>query len=50
LARELELQVLVEGVEDPDQLALLKAWNCDYYQGFLGAKAMGQEELAAFLA
>lgn len=50
LARELDLQVLVEGVEDPDQLALLKSWNCDYYQGFLGAKAMGEEELAAFLS
>lgn len=50
LARELDLQVLVEGVEDPEQLALLKAWNCDYYQGFLGAKAMAEEELAAFLA
>jgi EAL domain-containing protein (putative c-di-GMP-specific phosphodiesterase class I) len=49
LARELELQVLVEGVEDPEQLALLQAWNCDYYQGFLGAKAMTEEELAAFL-
>jgi EAL domain-containing protein (putative c-di-GMP-specific phosphodiesterase class I) len=50
LARELDLQVLVEGVEDPDQLALLKSWNCDYYQGFLGARAMGEEELEAFLA
>jgi EAL domain-containing protein (putative c-di-GMP-specific phosphodiesterase class I) len=50
LARELELQVLVEGVETPDQLALLKAWNCDYYQGFLGARAMAEDELAAFLA
>lgn len=50
LARELDLQVLVEGVEDPDQLALLKSWNCDYYQGFLGAKAMAEAELAAFLA
>lgn len=50
LARELELHVLVEGVEDPEQLALLKEWGCDSYQGFLGAKAMGEEELAAFLA
>ncbi|GLR48578.1 EAL domain-containing protein [Sphingomonas astaxanthinifaciens] len=50
LARELELQVLVEGVEDPKQLELLKDWGCDYYQGFLGAKAMSEEELAAFLA
>jgi EAL domain-containing protein (putative c-di-GMP-specific phosphodiesterase class I) len=50
LARELELQVLVEGVEDPAQLALLKEWGCDAYQGFLGARAMNQEELAVFLA
>lgn len=50
LARELELQVLVEGVEDPAQLALLRQWGCDYYQGFLGAKAMGEDELAVFLA
>jgi EAL domain-containing protein (putative c-di-GMP-specific phosphodiesterase class I) len=50
LARELELQVLVEGVEDPAQLALLKDWGCDLYQGFLGARAMSEEELAAFLA
>lgn len=49
LARELELQVLVEGVEDPAQLDLLKAWGCDSYQGFLGARAMSEEELAEFL-
>lgn len=49
LARELELQVLVEGVEDPAQLDLLKAWGCDAYQGFLGARAMSEEELAEFL-
>ncbi len=50
LARELDLQVLVEGVEDPAQLALLREWGCDSYQGFLGAKAMSEAELAAFLA
>ena len=50
LARELELEVLVEGVEDPEQLVLLKQWGCDQYQGFLGAKAMNEGELEAFLA
>ena len=50
LACELELKVLVEGVEDPEQLVLLKDWGCDYYQGFLGAPAMSEPELAAFLA
>ncbi|GAA4016012.1 hypothetical protein GCM10022280_13590 [Sphingomonas swuensis] len=49
LARELDLEVLVEGVEDPAQLALLKDWGCDVYQGFLGARAMSEEELAGFL-
>lgn len=49
LARELDLQVLVEGVEDPAQLALLKEWGCDSYQGFLGAKAMNEAQLATFL-
>ncbi|GAA4038764.1 hypothetical protein GCM10022281_19500 [Sphingomonas rosea] len=49
LARELELKVVVEGVEEEEQLALLRDWGCDYYQGFLGAKAMGEEELAGFL-
>lgn len=49
LARELDLEVLVEGVEDPEQLALLREWGCDTYQGFLGARAMGEEQLAAFL-
>ena len=49
LARELELQVLVEGVEDPAQLDLLRSWGCDSYQGFLGAKAMSEADLEAFL-
>lgn len=49
LARELELQVVVEGVEEEEQLALLRDWGCDYYQGFLGARAMSEEELAQFL-
>ncbi|WP_300974733.1 EAL domain-containing protein [Sphingomonas sp. LHG3406-1] len=49
LARELELEVLVEGVEDPGQLALLEQWGCDLYQGFLGARAMSEKELGIFL-
>jgi len=50
LARELGLQVLVEGVEDPAQLALLQEWGCDYYQGFLGAQALDEPALAAFVS
>lgn len=49
LARELELEVIVEGVEDYGQLALLASWNCDLYQGFLGSAALDEEALEAFV-
>ena len=49
LARELNLQVIVEGVEDPAQLDLLEGWGCDLYQGFLGARALNESELATFV-
>lgn len=50
LARELDLKVVVEGVETTGQLALLADWGCDLYQGFLGAGALNQEELSRFVA
>jgi EAL domain-containing protein (putative c-di-GMP-specific phosphodiesterase class I) len=50
LARELELDVVVEGVETTGQLALLADWGCDLYQGFLGAGALTHEELTRFVA
>ena len=50
LARDLGLKVLVEGVESTPQLVLLTEWGCDLYQGFLGAGALTQDELARFVA
>lgn len=50
LARELDLKVVVEGVETTGQLALLADWDCDLYQGFLGAGALTHEELHRFVA
>jgi EAL domain-containing protein (putative c-di-GMP-specific phosphodiesterase class I) len=50
LARELGLQVVIEGVESTGQLALLADWGCDLYQGFLGAGALSHEELTRFVA
>jgi EAL domain-containing protein (putative c-di-GMP-specific phosphodiesterase class I) len=50
LARELELKVVVEGVETTGQLALLAEWGCDLYQGFLGAGALTHDELTRFVA
>jgi EAL domain-containing protein (putative c-di-GMP-specific phosphodiesterase class I) len=50
LARELDLTVIVEGVESTAQLVLLAEWGCDLYQGFLGAGALDEVELARFVA
>ncbi len=50
LARELDLKVVVEGVETTGQLALLAEWGCDLYQGFLGAGALNHDELTRFVA
>ena len=48
LARELGLTVVVEGVESADQLALIKDWGCDLYQGFVGSAPLSHEELTQF--
>jgi EAL domain-containing protein (putative c-di-GMP-specific phosphodiesterase class I) len=50
LARELDLSVVVEGVETAAQLALIAEWGCDLYQGFLGAGALTHDELMRFVA
>ena len=50
LARDLGLQLIVEGVESTAQLVLLADWGCDLYQGFLGAGALDEAELARFVA
>jgi EAL domain-containing protein (putative c-di-GMP-specific phosphodiesterase class I) len=50
LARELGLQIVVEGVETADQLGLLKAWGCELYQGFLGSPPLRHDELTRFAA
>jgi EAL domain-containing protein (putative c-di-GMP-specific phosphodiesterase class I) len=49
LARELDLKVIVEGVENVGQLHLLEEWGCDLYQGFLGAGALDEAELKRFV-
>ena len=50
LARELGLQVVVEGVETAEQLELLREWGCDLYQGFLGSRPLSHEDLTRFAA
>lgn len=50
LARELGLKVVAEGVETPEQLALLREWGCDLYQGFLGSVPLSEQQLMRFAA
>jgi EAL domain-containing protein (putative c-di-GMP-specific phosphodiesterase class I) len=49
LAQDLGLQIIVEGVESTSQLRLLAEWGCNLYQGFLGAGALDEVELARFV-
>ena len=50
MARELGLDVVVEGIESVAQLDLVAAWGADLYQGFLGAGALDVDELMRFVA
>ena len=49
LARELDIEVVVEGVETADQLELLKAWGCRRVQGYYFSKPLGVPEVSALL-
>ena len=49
IARALGLAVIAEGVETPAQLALLSAEGCGWYQGFLCAGPLREDELVALV-
>jgi diguanylate cyclase (GGDEF)-like protein len=48
LARNLNIQVVAEGVETVDQALILQSLDCEYGQGYLFGKAMPAEEAARF--
>jgi EAL domain-containing protein (putative c-di-GMP-specific phosphodiesterase class I) len=50
LAQQLHIRTLVEGVEDAAQLTLLGDWDCDLFQGFLGARPLSESALHRFAA
>ncbi|MDX6605571.1 MAG: hypothetical protein QOD14_111 [Solirubrobacterales bacterium] len=50
LAHSLNLDSIAEGVEDHDQLAVLRALGCDRAQGFLFARPLAPEELEPLIA
>jgi len=49
LAHSLHLKVIAEGVETPEQLALLAALGCDQYQGFHFSPALEPTQFLAFV-
>lgn len=49
MATGLDLKVVAEGVENPDQLAFLIQQGCDLAQGYLLAKPMNADAYVAFL-
>jgi diguanylate cyclase (GGDEF)-like protein/PAS domain S-box-containing protein len=50
LAHELGLDVMVEGVDNEAQLALLRSWKCHKMQGFFFSRPLPVTEAAAFLS
>jgi EAL domain-containing protein (putative c-di-GMP-specific phosphodiesterase class I) len=49
LARSLGLRLVAEGIEHPEQHAILRAFDCPLGQGFLFARPMEAEQLRALL-
>lgn len=50
MARHLNLQVIAEGVETPEQLLFLKEQICDEVQGYLFSKPLPSEEIERYIS
>ncbi len=48
MAKALELKIVAEGVEREEELTMLKAEGCDYFQGYLRAPALAPAEFETF--
>ena len=49
MAHTLRLEVIAEGVETEAQLALLRRWRCDAYQGYLCSRPISAKDMTALL-
>ncbi|OON90469.1 MAG: hypothetical protein ATN32_03855 [Candidatus Epulonipiscium fishelsonii] len=49
LGHELDLEVVAEGVEQPEQIAYLEEYNCNIVQGFIISKPIPENELLKFI-
>ncbi|MFK7995849.1 MAG: EAL domain-containing protein [Granulosicoccus sp.] len=49
LGQKLGINVIAEGVEESDQLNLLKQWKCDQIQGFLFSKPVSSDAVTRWM-
>lgn len=49
MGRLLDMELVAEGVEAVEQLAILKSFGCDYYQGYLSSQAVPLAEFEVIL-
>ncbi len=49
MGRLLDMELVAEGVESAEQLAILKSFECDYYQGYLSSQPVSIENFEAIL-
>lgn len=49
MLRELNLEIIVEGVETKEQLDLMTQLNCDYIQGYHFSKPLPKDEFVTFI-
>lgn len=50
LAKRFELEVVAEGVENEETLQMLKAWGCEWIQGYHISRPIDSQALLAFLS
>ncbi len=50
LARELNKTVVAEGVEEEDELELIRKFGCDFVQGYFFSKPLNFDDALAFMA
>ncbi len=49
MGRLLDMELVAEGVEEAEQLAILKSFGCDFYQGYLSSQPVPIEKFETFL-
>ena len=49
MLKDLDLRIVVEGVETVEQLQLLTSMKCDYIQGYYFSKPLPKEQFITFI-